>query len=174
MNKKNIRGLDELEGYDWNEGHPDHEGDMAVSQLHRIVEMAAMLLDIIGENDDLPGWIQYKFTRAYSDLNDAFGYIESKSHDMEEMYDDFEEFEEDELEDYEDKFEELEEDDDDLTEGKKKNKGLWANINARRKAGKRKKRPGEKGYPKTLNIESNARHILRSMIRESLKNKFVR
>lgn len=27
-------------------------------------------------------------------------------------------------------------------------KGLYANVNARRKAGKRPKRPGEKGYPK--------------------------
>lgn len=39
----------------------------------------------------------------------------------------------------------------DLDEAKKK--GLWANIHARRKAGKRPKRPGEKGYPKTLDIE---------------------
>ena len=36
---------------------------------------------------------------------------------------------------------------------KKNNKpGLWANIHARRKAGKRRLRPGEKGYPKTLDI----------------------
>lgn len=36
-----------------------------------------------------------------------------------------------------------------LEEAKKK-RGLWANIHARRKAGKRPKRPGEKGYPKDL------------------------
>jgi hypothetical protein len=35
-----------------------------------------------------------------------------------------------------------------------KSKGLWANIHARRKKGLRPKRPGEKGYPKTLDIES--------------------
>ena len=34
-----------------------------------------------------------------------------------------------------------------------KKKGLWENIHARRKVGKRPKRPGEKGYPKTLDIE---------------------
>jgi hypothetical protein len=34
----------------------------------------------------------------------------------------------------------------------KKKRGLWANIHARRKAGKRPKKPGEKGYPKTLDI----------------------
>ncbi len=32
-------------------------------------------------------------------------------------------------------------------------KGLWANIRARRKKGLRPKRPGEEGYPKTLDIE---------------------
>lgn len=35
----------------------------------------------------------------------------------------------------------------------KKNRGLWANIHARRKAGKRPKRRGEKGYPKTLDVD---------------------
>lgn len=33
-------------------------------------------------------------------------------------------------------------------------KGLWANIRARREKGLRRLRPGEKGYPKTLDIES--------------------
>ncbi len=52
---------------------------MAVTQLHRLREMSSMLLEIIGEDDDLPGWIQYKISRAYNDLNDAFGYLEPKS-----------------------------------------------------------------------------------------------
>lgn len=39
-----------------------------------------------------------------------------------------------------------------MSEAKKK-RGLWANIHARRKAGKRPKRPGEKGYPKTLDVD---------------------
>ena len=34
----------------------------------------------------------------------------------------------------------------------KNKKGLWANIHSRKVAGKRPKRPGEKGYPKTLDI----------------------
>jgi len=34
-----------------------------------------------------------------------------------------------------------------------KKKGLWDNIHARREAGLPRKKPGEKGYPKTLNIE---------------------
>ena len=155
---------EDMEGVDWNEGHPDHEGEMAVSQLHRIAEMATMLLDIIGENDDLPGWVQYKLTRSYSDLDDAFGYIESKSHDLGGMDDDGGD---EELESYEDSFEDF--DDEDLAEAKKK-KGLWANIHARRKAGKPRLKPGQKGYPKTLDIESkDIREVLRSMIQTELK-----
>jgi hypothetical protein len=41
---------------------------------------------------------------------------------------------------------------DDVEEGKKP--GLWANMHARRKAGKPKLKPGDKNYPKTLDIES--------------------
>jgi hypothetical protein len=40
-----------------------------------------------------------------------------------------------------------------LEEAKKK--GLWDNIHAKRKRGERPARPGERGYPKTLNIESS-------------------
>lgn len=132
---------DEEPGRDWNEGHPDHEGEMAVTQLHRISEMADELLDIIGENDELPGWIQYKISRAYTDLNDAFGYIEADSH----------------------------EEGSGLEEGKKKPKGLWHNIRARRKAGKPRLKPGQKGYPKTLDIESVIRGTIRSLVEKELK-----
>ena len=34
----------------------------------------------------------------------------------------------------------------------KKNKGLWDNIHAKRKRGERPAKPGEKGYPKTLDV----------------------
>jgi hypothetical protein len=51
---------------------------------------------------------------------------------------------------------------------KKKKKGLWDNIWARRRAGKRPKRPGEKGYPKTLNIEGAELDSLRKFIVETI------
>jgi hypothetical protein len=51
---------------------------------------------------------------------------------------------------------------------KKKKKGLWDNIWARRRAGKRPKRPGEKGYPKTLKIESSELDNLRKFIIEAI------
>lgn len=137
------------QGKDWNEGHPDHEGVMAVIQLHRIAEMAQEMSNIIGENDEIPGWIQYKIARAYNDLGDAYGYIEIEGHEMSQGVS-------------------LEKSDDlNVVEGKKKRsgkKGLWDNIWARRRAGKRPKRPGEKGYPKTLDIEEA---VLRRLLKQT-------
>ena len=134
------------QGKDWNEGHPDHEGVMAVTQLHRIAEMAQEMFEIIGEGDEIPGWIQYKISRAYNDLNDAYGYIEIEGHGMSQGVS-------------------LEKPDDlSVVEGKKKKKSLWANIHARRRAGKRPKRPGEKGYPKTLDIEEA---VLRRLLKQT-------
>lgn len=136
----------EQPGRDWNEGHPDHEGEMAVTQLHRIIEMAEEFLDSIGENDELPGWIQYKIGRAYTDLSDAFGYIEAESHKSGVG----------------------------LEEGKKKKRRkkkntLWGNIRARRAAGKPRLKPGQKGYPKTLDIESVLRKTIQSLVELELK-----
>ena len=145
---------DSQQGRDWNEGHPDHEGEMAVSQLHRLADMANMLLEMIGENDDLPGWVQYKISRSYSDLTDVFGYIESK----------YDAGVQGTIPDQQQRIS-LEKDAS-MAEGKKK-KGLWANIHARRKAGKRPLKPGEKGYPKTLKIDET---MLRAMIQKIIKN----
>ena len=58
-------------------------------------------------------------------------------------------------------------DESDLDEAKKK-KGLWANIHAKRKRGERPARPGEKGYPKTLDIETQELKELRAFIRHSV------
>jgi len=121
-----------INGKDWNEGHPDHEGEMAVIQLHRILDMSQMLLDIINENDELPGWVQYKLGRAYNDMNDLFSYIESKSHDSDHIsYDDCG----------------MMSSDIESTFAESNKKGLWHNIHKRKKAGKKPKKPGQKGYP---------------------------
>lgn len=110
----------------WFDGE-DNEGKMATSQLHRLNDITGMLLDMLASDDQLPSWVQSKITRAYTDLNDVFGYLEpqvdSNMRRPPSVY----------------------------MEGKrKKKKGLWDNVHARRKAGKRPKRPGEEGYPKAL------------------------
>lgn len=47
-------------------------------------------------------------------------------------------------------------------------KGLWDNIHAKRKRGERPSKPGEKGYPKTLNVEELDQII--EGIRQARKN----
>jgi hypothetical protein len=41
------------------------------------------------------------------------------------------------------------------TEELEEKRGLWDNIHAKRKRGERPAKPGEEGYPKTLNVEEN-------------------
>ena len=48
----------------------------------------------------------------------------------------------------------------DVAEGKE---GLWANIHARRKKGLSPKKPGEKGYPKTLDIEEGLKQARKNV-----------
>lgn len=131
-------------GYDWNMGEPDHEGEMTVSQLHRIHDMSKMLLDIVSEHDEFPAWTQYKLGRAYDDLTAFFSYIESMSHvpyDADGMMDaDIDAIA-------------LPLDEARKRKKKKSPPGLWHNIRKRRAAGKPRLKRGQKGFPKTLNIE---------------------
>ena len=119
-------------GKNWG-GRKDREGKMAMRQLHRLNDITTMLLDMLNCDDELPSWVQSKLTRAYTDLNDIFGYLEPQSDQAIMSSDETSTF----LPAPE------------VTEAKR---GLWANIHARRKAGKRAKKPGEKGYPKTLDV----------------------
>jgi len=120
---------------DWGWGEEDHEGGMAMSQLHRLNDITEMMLDMLNCEDELPSWVQAKIMRAYTDLNDVFGYLEPQTdHEASQG------------------IQTLTQSTVPVSEGKKKKRGLWANIWARRRAGKRPKRPGEKGYPKTLDI----------------------
>jgi len=48
-----------------------------------------------------------------------------------------------------------------LDEGKKK--GLWANIHAKRKRGEKPAKPGEKGYPETLDIEEGLKQARKNV-----------
>jgi ribosomal protein L7Ae-like RNA K-turn-binding protein len=51
--------------------------------------------------------------------------------------------------------------DEEVMESKKP--GLWANIRAKRKRGERPARPGEKGYPKTLDIEEGMKQARKNV-----------
>lgn len=131
-----------LHGYE--DGEPfDAEGDMAKFQLHRIKEISYMLCDMLEPEDQLPSWVQAHITTAYENLNQVLSYMEPKMH----MHGDDEEYEdEDELED------DSEEDMVDYEGEEELDESLWARIHARRRAGKPRLKPGQKGYPKSLNV----------------------
>jgi hypothetical protein len=63
-------------------------------------------------------------------------------------------------------------DDESMIEGKKRKKepkGLWANIHARRKAGKPRLKPGQKGYPDAKTWEKLTNESLKMIIRDLIE-----
>ena len=118
------------------------EGGMALSFLQRTQSMIGQVQELIDVDDSIPAWVTSKLTSVYEDMSDVHAYMTQ----LDKFYDPKS-----------------------MSEAKKKKskgkEGLWDRIWARRRAGKKPKRPGEKGYPKTLSIES----IVRDMVRENLR-----
>lgn len=134
---------------------PGEETEMVMGQLERIHDLASELGDLIAGQEDLPAWVQSKIAQAVQSIADVYGYIEPKLGSHEECCS--------HCGCTEEESEPSETDEDDFVEEGKK-KGLWANIHARRKAGKRPLRPGEKGYPKTLDIEESLKDVVREYV----------
>jgi len=135
-----------LHGHEDGHAH-DAEGSMAKSQLHRVKEMSYMLCDMLDEDDQLPAWVQSHIAIAYENLNQVVSYMEPKFHMHGEEDDDYDyDFEEDEYED-----EEYYEDEEEMMEGLDE-AGLWDNIWAKRRRGEAPAQPGDKNYPKSLNV----------------------
>lgn len=122
-----------LHGYEENEDF-DAEGEMAKSQLHRVKEIVDILDQVIEDNDQLPAWVQSHIAIAYENLNQVMSYIEPKIHLQDDEVIDVSEL--DEL----DESDELDE------------AGLWDNIWAKRRRGEPPAKPGDKNYPKTLDV----------------------
>ena len=61
---------------DHDEKHHDHEGKMAKSQLYRTAKMAHMIFQLIEDDDQLPGWVQSKITKASDYLESVFSYLD--------------------------------------------------------------------------------------------------
>ena len=100
-----------------------YEGDMAISQLKTISRHAEHLMGMMKPDTDLPEWVQSKITLATDYLQTAHDYLASEMNEEVQL------------------------------DEKKKLPGLWANIHAKRKRGEAPAKPGDKDYPKTLNIE---------------------
>jgi hypothetical protein len=108
----------------------DEEYSMARSELKTIDDAVQKLMMKVGKGEgNLESWVQSKITRAADYIDTAADYVaggemeESTSPLVNKIIDE------------------------------EKKKGLWANIHAKKKRGGRPAKPGEKGYPKTLDIE---------------------
>jgi hypothetical protein len=58
------------------DNHNDQEGQMALSQLHQIMQNAGTLKGIVSEDDELQAWVQSKLTKASDYLNSVRSFLE--------------------------------------------------------------------------------------------------
>lgn len=63
----------------------DYEGDMAKTQLKTMIDAAKELYDMMGDNDNLPEWVQSKITKAVDYIDSVRDYMTSGSDDEDEM-----------------------------------------------------------------------------------------
>lgn len=130
--------------------HPDHELEMAKSDLYQTSKNALAIFNLIkdrSEMEGLEGWVQEKITKAEDYLNTVRQYLEGKQLESIDgvapgthMF-----TSEDELAE-------------DVDEGKT-GPGLWANIHAKRKriksgSGERMRKPGSEGAPKASDFKA--------------------
>ena len=59
-------------------GEYDQEGGMAKGQLKTMIDAAQELHDMLGENDNLPEWVQSKITKATDYIDTARDYMKSE------------------------------------------------------------------------------------------------
>ncbi len=62
----------------------DQEGEMAKTQLKTIVRNAQDLMKMLGDDDNLPEWVQNKITKANDYLDSATDYLKSNGDEDDE------------------------------------------------------------------------------------------
>jgi hypothetical protein len=80
---KSFKSLRLKEDKDPNEY--DQEGEMAKTQLKTIVRNAQDLMKMLGDDDNLPEWVQNKITKANDYLDSATDYLKSNGDEDEEV-----------------------------------------------------------------------------------------
>ena len=80
---KTFKNLRLREAKDPNEY--DQEGEMAKTQLKTIVRNAQDLMKMLGDDDNLPEWVQNKITKANDYLDSATDYLKSNGEEDEEV-----------------------------------------------------------------------------------------
>ena len=78
MNDGNIDRVDSGEPPPDMLGDPDYEGEMARTEMLRAAKYATQLVQMIGDTDQLPAWVQSKITKAADYISVAKHYLESR------------------------------------------------------------------------------------------------
>jgi hypothetical protein len=60
-------------------GDPDYEGEMARTEMLRAAKYATQLVQMIGDTDQLPAWVQSKITKAADYISVAKHYLEGRA-----------------------------------------------------------------------------------------------
>jgi hypothetical protein len=69
-------------GRDWNHGH-DHEASMAKNELRDMISNASKIDSMVGESDDLPGWVSAYISLAADYMHSVAEYLAGESSRME-------------------------------------------------------------------------------------------
>jgi len=70
-------------GRDWNRGH-DHEASMAKNELRDAISNASKIDQMIGEGDNLPGWVSAYISLAADYMHSVAEYLAGESSRMSE------------------------------------------------------------------------------------------
>lgn len=70
-------------GRDWNHGH-DHEAGMAKNELRDMISNASKIDSMVGEGDDLPGWVSAYISLAADYMHSVAEYLGGESSRMNE------------------------------------------------------------------------------------------
>ena len=60
-------------------GEYDYEGEMAKNQLNTMIDAATELKGMLGDDDNLPEWVQSKITKATDYIDSVRDYMKSKA-----------------------------------------------------------------------------------------------
>ena len=82
ITKHKMVGEDDLDPED--QGEYDQEGDMAKDSIKTVVRHAQALEKILGDNDNLPEWVQSKLAKIESMMTAVDDYMQNQADDMDD------------------------------------------------------------------------------------------
>lgn len=69
-------------GRDWNHGH-DHEASMAKNELRDMISNASKIDNLVGDNDQLPGWVSAYISLAADYMHSVAEFLAGESTEVE-------------------------------------------------------------------------------------------